>query len=118
MLDLTTGYAHLDEAESAAHHTMVEAPSVAMATGFFAPFAALQEAQSFWRKSAGLSRRWSEELLKCRTPTEVIDVNRRFGEKAMAVGFSEVWRVAERSALMGRRAVAPSSFRLRDADPS
>lgn len=113
MLDVTTEYDKSDDAESAAHHAMVEAPSVAFATGFFAPLAAMQEAQMFWRRSMGLSRRWAESLAKCRTAPEVIEVNAKFGERMLAFGHSEAWRIAERSALMGRRAVAPSSLQLR-----
>ncbi len=116
MLDLTTAYDQSDDAEAAAHHAMVETPTVYMATGFFAPFAAMQEAQMLWRRSLGLSRRWAESLMKCRSAPEMIEVNAKFGEKAMAIGYSEAWRIVERSALMGRRAVAPSSLRLRDAN--
>lgn len=116
MLDLTTTYGETNEAESAAHSAMVEQPTVYMASGFFAPFAAMQEAQSFWRKSYGLSRRWAESLMKCRTAPEVIETNAKFGERAMTLCYSECWRVAERSALMGRQAVAPGSLALRDAE--
>lgn len=117
MLDVTTAYDHQteDELEAAAHHAMVETPSVAFASGFFAPLAMMQESQMFMRRSAALSRRWAESLLQCRSAPEMIETNARFGEKALAMGFSECWRIAERSALMGRRAVARRSLELRDA---
>lgn len=91
-----------------------EAPAVAAATGFMTPFAMMAEADMFLRKSRGLAMRWGADLAKCRSPHEMIDVNARYGERAMAMGYSEMWRVLERSALWGRACAAPRSLALRD----
>ncbi|MCI4664069.1 MAG: hypothetical protein MRY74_05040 [Neomegalonema sp.] len=116
MLDLTTEYAETDEADAATHHAMVETPGVFWAASMCAPFAAMQEAQMLWRKNYGLARRWSESLWACRSAPEIIETNARYGERALAIAYSEGWRIVERSALMGRQAVAPASLKLRDAD--
>ena len=116
MLDVTAEH-HDSEADAPlGHSAMIEAPSVFLAAGAFTPWAMMAEARMFWRKSLGLAHRWSSDLAKCRTASEAIEVNAKYGEKAMALGYSECWRVAERSALLGRRAVAPESLKLRDAD--
>lgn len=94
----------------------VEEPAVVAATGFMTPFAMAAEASMFMRKSRGLAMRWSADLLKCRTPQDVIAVNARHGERALSMGYAEMWRVLERSALWGRAAAAPQSFKLRDHD--
>ena len=116
MLDVTTDRIEPEEEVAAGHQAFVETPRVAFASTFFAPFAAMTEAQMFWRKSAGLMHRWNSDLAKCRSAAELIDINARYGEKAMALGYSEAWRVIERSAWLGRSAVAPESFKLRDAE--
>jgi hypothetical protein len=94
----------------------MEAPAVMAAAGFMTPFAMAAEATMLWRRSRCLSMRWMEALSKCRTPQDVIETNARFGEKALALGFSESFRVFERGAMMGRQAAAPASLALRDAE--
>lgn len=93
-----------------------EGPAVAAAAGFMTPFAVAAEATMFWRRSRGLSLCWMRALAKCKSPQDVIETNARYGEKAMALGFGETFRVFERSAMMGRQAAAPASLALRDTD--
>lgn len=94
----------------------VEEPAVVAATGFMTPFAMAAEAAMFMRKSRGLAMRWGADLAKCKTPQDVINVNARNGERMLAMGYAEMFRVVERSALWGRASVAPQSFKLRDHD--
>ena len=94
----------------------METPAVMAATGFMTPFAMAAEATMFWRRARGLSMCWMEALGRCRTPQDLIDTNAHFGEKALALGYGEGFRVLERGALMGRQAAAPGSLALRDSE--
>lgn len=96
---------------------MVEGPMVAAASMMMAPYAFASEAVMAARRARGLSFAWMHALSRCKSPQDVIDVNARYGERALALGFGEGMRAFERGAMMGRRAVAPGSIALRDADP-
>lgn len=94
----------------------MEAPAVMAAAGFMTPFAVAAEATMFWRRARGLSMCWMGALSRCRTPQDLIETNAHYGEKALALGYSETFRVLERGALMGRQAAAPGSLALRDCE--
>lgn len=113
MFDGMTRDAALAKQADSARNVFVETPGIFMATSFFAPLAAAAETHMFWRKSFGLAKRWRDDLEKCRSAPELIEVNAKFGERALALSYSKFWRIAENSALLGRRAVAPESMRLR-----
>lgn len=92
--------------------------AVAMAASWMAPFAVASEMTAQARRVRGLSLRWSQALTRCRTMNEVVETNARFGEEAIAIGYSGAWRVLERSTVLARRSVSPRAFaeRNRGAD--
>lgn len=108
------------EASAAEAQSQLDAmrePAVAAATSMMTPFAIMAETADFMRRSRALGMKWGGELAKCRSAQEMIEVNARNGERAMALGYTEAWRVLERSAMWGRAVAAPGSFALRDAKP-
>ena len=94
----------------------IEDAAVAATTGFMTPFAMVSEASMFWRKARGLAVRWGQDAARCRSMPELIELNARFGERAMALGYSGMWRVMERSAMLARQSVAPRSYAMRNAE--
>lgn len=89
---------------------------VMAASMMMAPLAFAQHSAMAMRRSRALMRHWGEEAVRCRSVGALIEVNRHFGERAMAMTAGEMMRFFEHSALMGRAAAAPDSLKLRDAD--
>lgn len=94
----------------------MQSSAVFAASMMMAPFAMAQASALAARRGRALARVWGESAMRCRNANELIDVNRRFGERAIALGAGEIMRVMERSAWLGRAAVSPESFRLRDSE--
>lgn len=93
----------------------LEAQRVMTASMMMAPFAVAQQSANAARRGRALMRHWSEEAMRCRSLGSLIEVNRQFGERAMAFGAGEFMRFFEQCTLLGRAAAAPESFQLRDA---
>ncbi|MEM9726217.1 MAG: hypothetical protein AAF909_12270 [Pseudomonadota bacterium] len=72
------------------------------AAAAMAPFAAMQSASVAIRRARALQKGWREAASRCKSAQELIDVNRKYGEKALSAGAGEAWRVLERSLELGR----------------
>ncbi|MEL6980152.1 MAG: hypothetical protein AAGM38_15920 [Pseudomonadota bacterium] len=86
------------------------AQRVMAASMMMAPFAMARANMQSIRKARALAAQWGEELARTRSMDAAIDVNRRYGEKAIALGAGEMWRVLEHSVTMGRASAAPESL--------
>lgn len=105
-----------DAARRATPEKLAETGAVMAATGMLTPFAAAQEMAMFGRRVRGMNMQYAAALARSRNVNDVMDANMRYGERMLGLAFGEFGRVLERSALMGRRAAAPGSLSLRDAD--
>lgn len=91
-----------------------EAQRAMAATMMMAPFAMAQSSASAIRRGRALIKHWGEEAMHCRSLGALIDVNRRYGERAMAMAANESMRMFEQGAQLGRAAATPpSSLSLR-----
>lgn len=91
-----------------------ESQRVLAASMMMAPFAAAQASALAMRKTRALAKNWRDAAARCKTMQELIEVNRAYGERAISLGAGEMWRLVERSTLMGRAAMAPQSMALRN----
>lgn len=70
------------------------------------PFAAAQTASLAMRRARALQKGWREAASRCKSARDLIDVNRRYGEKAISAGATEGWRILERSLELGKVAAS------------
>lgn len=81
---------------------------VMAASMMMAPMAMAKANMQAVRRARALAAQWGEEIVKTRSVDAMIDVNRRYGERAIALGAGEMWRLLENSVAMGRASTKPA----------